>query len=204
MVCVFYKWVAYFNGLPGGSVVKNPPVNEGDSRDTASIPELGRVSGGGNGNPLQYSCLKNPMDRGVRRATVHGSQRVAHDWAMEHAVYLTATTFFLKRVRSQIVQLVKKPLAMQENPVRFPGQEDPLEKEQATHSSILGLPFWLSWLRSHLQCGRPGFDPWVGKIPWRRERLPTPVFWPGEFLGLYSPWGRQVGHDWATFTLGVK
>jgi len=36
---------------------------------------------------------------------------------------------------------------------------------------------------------RTGFDPWVGKIPWGRERLPTPVFWPGEFHGLYSPWG---------------
>ena len=35
----------------------------------------------------------------------------------------------------------------------------------------------------------PGFDPWVGTILWRRERLPTPVFWPGEFHGLYSPWG---------------
>ena len=34
-------------------------------------------------------------------------------------------------------------------------------------------------------------NPWVGKIPWRRERLPTPVFWPGEFYGLYSPWGRK-------------
>ena len=42
-----------------------------------------------------------------------------------------------------------------------------------------------------LQCGRPGFDPWVGKIPWGRERLPTPVFWPGEFHGLYSPWGHK-------------
>ena len=41
------------------------------------------------------------------------------------------------------------------------------------------------------ECGRPGFDPWVGKIPWRRERLPTPVFWPGEFLGLNSPWGLK-------------
>ena len=38
-------------------------------------------------------------------------------------------------------------------------------------------------------CGRPGFDPWVGKVPGIQERLPTPVFWPGEFLGLYSPWG---------------
>ena len=37
----------------------------------------------------------------------------------------------------------------------------------------------------------PGFDPWVGKIPWRRERLPTPVFWSGEFHGLYSTWGRK-------------
>ena len=35
------------------------------------------------------------------------------------------------------------------------------------------------------------FDPCVGKIPWRRERLPTPVFWPGEFHGLYSPWGHK-------------
>ena len=34
-------------------------------------------------------------------------------------------------------------------------------------------------------------DPWVGKIPWRMERLPTLVFWPGEFLGLYSPWGHK-------------
>ena len=41
-------------------------------------------------------------------------------------------------------------------------------------------------LHPALQCRRPGFNPWVGKIPWRRERLPTPVFWPGEFHGLYS------------------
>ena len=42
-----------------------------------------------------------------------------------------------------------------------------------------------------LQRGRSGFDPWVGMIPWRRERLPTPVFWPGDSHGLYSPWGRK-------------
>ena len=45
----------------------------------------------------------------------------------------------------------------------------------------------LSWRRIRLQCRRPGFNPWVGKMPWRRERLPTPVFWPREFHGLYSP-----------------
>ena len=37
----------------------------------------------------------------------------------------------------------------------------------------------------------PGFDPWVGKIPWRREKLLMPVFWPGKFHGLYRPWGRK-------------
>ena len=42
-----------------------------------------------------------------------------------------------------------------------------------------------------LQCGRPGFDLWVGKILWRRERLRIPAFWPGEFHGLYSPWDRN-------------
>ena len=50
------------------------------------------------------------------------------------------------------------------------------------------LLLWLSWWRIHLQCRRPGFYPWVGKIPRRREWLPTPVFWPGEFHGLCSPW----------------
>ena len=48
--------------------------------------------------------------------------------------------------------------------------------------------------------GRPIFDPWVGKIPWRRECLSIPIFLPGEFHGLkslmgYSPWGHRVGHD---------
>ena len=55
-------------------------------------------------------------------------------------------------------------------------------------TQVSGLPWWLGWYIIHLQCGRPGFDPWFGKIPWRRERLPTPVFQPGEFHGLYSPW----------------
>ena len=46
------------------------------------------------------------------------------------------------------------------------------------------------------QCRRPGFDPWVGKSPWRREWLPTPIFWPGEVhgqrsLATYSPWGGK-------------
>ena len=53
-------------------MVKNPSANAGDVRDSDSIPGLGRSPGEGPGNPLQYSCLENPMDRGAWWATVHG------------------------------------------------------------------------------------------------------------------------------------
>ena len=61
-------------------VVKNLPANAGDVREAGSIPGSGRSPGGGNSNPFQYSCLENPMDRGAWWATVHGSQRVRHNW----------------------------------------------------------------------------------------------------------------------------
>ena len=60
-----------FNRI-GGSVVKNLLTNAGDARDTGSIPGPGRSPGGGNGNPFQYSCLQNTMDRGAWWATVYG------------------------------------------------------------------------------------------------------------------------------------
>ena len=66
-------------GFPGGSVGKETAYNAGDPRDTGSIPWLGRSPGGGHGNPLQYSCLENHMDRGAWLATVHRLQRVGHD-----------------------------------------------------------------------------------------------------------------------------
>ena len=69
-------------GFPGGSVVKNPPANAGDSD---LIPGSERSPGGGNGNPLQYSCLKNAMDRGAWRLQSVGLQRVRHDRGTEHA-----------------------------------------------------------------------------------------------------------------------
>ena len=56
-------------GFPGGAVVKNLPANAGDAGDTGSISGLGRSPGGGHGNPLQYSCLENLMDRGAWQAT---------------------------------------------------------------------------------------------------------------------------------------
>ena len=56
-------------GFPGDSVVNNPSANAGDPGNESSIPGLGISSGGGNGNPLQYSCLENPMDGGAWQAT---------------------------------------------------------------------------------------------------------------------------------------
>ena len=63
-------------GFLGGSVVKNPPANVGDA---GLIPQLRRTPGVGNGNPFQYSCLGNSMDRGACRATVHGGHK---EWDM--------------------------------------------------------------------------------------------------------------------------
>ena len=57
-------------------VVKNSPANSGDIKDKGSIPGSGRSPGEGNGSPLQYSCLKNPMDTGAWQATVLGSQEL--------------------------------------------------------------------------------------------------------------------------------
>ena len=76
-----------------------------------------------------------------------------------------------------VAQLVKNLPAIRETWVRSPDWEDPLETGKATHSSILAWKIpWTVYPR-------------IGKIPWKRERLPTPVFWPGKFHGLYSPWG---------------
>ena len=65
-------------GFPGSSAGKESACNAGDP---SSIPELERSPGGGHGNPHQYSCLENPMDRGAWRATVHEVTRVGHDLA---------------------------------------------------------------------------------------------------------------------------
>ena len=58
--------------FPSGSVIKNLPANAVEARDAGSFPGLGRFPGGGHGNPLQYSCLENHMDRGAWWTTVHG------------------------------------------------------------------------------------------------------------------------------------
>ena len=57
--------------IPSGRVVKNQPANAADTRNAGSVLGWGTPAGGGNGNPRQYPCLRNPMDRGAWRAAVH-------------------------------------------------------------------------------------------------------------------------------------
>ena len=69
-----------FKDFPGGAVVKTPPTNAGDARDTGLIPKSGKSPEIGNGNPLQYSCLENFMDRGAWQGySPWGHRRVGHD-----------------------------------------------------------------------------------------------------------------------------
>ena len=74
----FWPYPTACGGFPRGSVGKESTCNAGDP---GLIPGWGRSPGEGNGNPLQYSCLENPRDRGAWQATVHGVTRVGHDWS---------------------------------------------------------------------------------------------------------------------------
>ena len=87
--------------FPGGAVVKkkkNPPANVGDARDSSSIPGSGRSPGIGNGNPFQYSCLENSMDRVRWWSTVHGATKSLtwlSNWA--HRQF-----FFIRKERKKV------------------------------------------------------------------------------------------------------
>ena len=74
-------------------MVKNLPADAQDVRTTGSIPESGRSPGGGHGNPLQYSCLENPMDRGTWRATVHRVAELDTTEATKHVGTYYICTF---------------------------------------------------------------------------------------------------------------
>ena len=74
-------------------MVKNPPCNAGDTRDAGFIPKWGRSPGGGNGNPLQYFCLENLMDRGAWQAIVHG---VTKSWTRLSTHTCTYRVFHLQ------------------------------------------------------------------------------------------------------------
>ena len=84
------------SGFPGGTSGKEPPCHAGGIRDVALIPGSGRSPGGGHHNPLQYSCLENPMDRGAWWATVHG---IAKSW--------TWLSIHTRRTKGEIMNWIK-------------------------------------------------------------------------------------------------
>jgi len=99
------------NGFPGsaGKAVKDPSANEGDTRDMGSIPGSGRPLGGENGNPLQYSCLENPADRGAWWAKQSvGPQRVRHNWAQPSFCFVCSTYHNRDFLRTALISKRRK------------------------------------------------------------------------------------------------
>ena len=80
-------------------VVKNPPANAGDVKDSDLISGWGKSPGGGNGNPLQYSCLENPMDRGAWQATV---RRVAKSQTQLKPLSIQAHTHIIETQQEEM------------------------------------------------------------------------------------------------------
>ena len=85
-----------YAGLPQGHSSKESICNAGGAVDSGSIPGLGRSPGGGNGNPLQYSCLENPMDSGAWHATVQG---VTKSWTGLKHLSMHTQSFTIKSLR---------------------------------------------------------------------------------------------------------
>ena len=129
-------------------VVKEPFANTRDIRDVGSIPRLGRSPGGEHGNPLQYSCLENPMDRGAWQAIVHR---------------VTKCKTRLKQLSMHMSR--QTVLSVWETWVWSLDWEDPLEKVRATHSGIL------AWRIIHGQRSLVGYSPWGCKESDKTERL---------------------------------
>ena len=85
--------------------MKNPPANAGDTGFVGLIPGLGRCPGGGNGNPLQYSCLENPMDRGAWQAIVHGVAKSRTQLSMRECMHIYTQTHSKKTVLLFILRI---------------------------------------------------------------------------------------------------
>ena len=156
-----------------------------------------------NSTDMNLSKLQEIVeDRGAWNVAAQGRWRVRWDLVTERDVIYNITlsfrciamwfsftyTYMYVYTASLIAHLVKNPPAMQETLVQFLGREDPLEKGQATHSSILGLPWGLPGKESTCNVGDLGPIPGLGRFPGGGKGYPLQ-------LGLQKVW-----HDWATFT----
>ena len=83
----FLVWEVFW-GIPGGSVVKNSPASAGATEDIGSTLQSGRSPGEGNGSPLQYSCLGNPMNRGAWQATLHEVAKSQTQFRLNNSIHI--------------------------------------------------------------------------------------------------------------------
>ena len=153
-------------------VVKNSPANAGDIRGTNLIPGSGRAPGGRHGNPLQYSCLENPMDRGAWRATVHGD---------------TKSQTWLKQLSIQNGEGNGTPL-------RYSCLENPMDGG-AWWAAVHGIARSRTWLRDftftfHFNALEKEMATQSSVLAWR---IPGTE----EAGGLLSLGLHRVGHDWS-------
>ena len=96
-----YSWIKCAMFLIGSfSVVKNLPAKAGDKRDVGSVPGSGRSPGEGHGNPLQYSCLENPMDKGAWRAIVHRVTQ-SQTWLTQLSTHAELKNFHMQLLEFQ-------------------------------------------------------------------------------------------------------
>ena len=153
--------------------------------------------GEGNGNPLQYPCLQNPMGRGAWRATVHGITRVGHNLVAKppnhHRKQIPLHPHKCRWRRKETWNQHTLLVGMQNGTVTSGKSLAVLQKVKHNNQVTQSFPDGSDGKRICPQHRRPRFNPWTGKIPWKRKGLPTPVFWPGKSHGQrslvgYSPW----------------
>ena len=151
--------------------------------------------------------LCNPMDYSLPSSSVHGNSPGNNTGVGCLALLQRNLPNLGIEPRSPTVQADSLPAEPPGNPSGSEsacnaGDPDSIPGSGKSAGEGIGYPLQYSWaslvsqlVKNPLAMQETWVDPWVGKIPWRRERLPTLVFWPGEFCGLYNPWGRNVSHD---------
>ena len=174
--------------FPGGTVVESQPANAGDACVSGSIPGLGRSPGEGNGNPLQYSCLENPWDRGAWWAAVHG---VLKSWT-----WLSTHNFHI------YVYIYTWPL--NSTGLNCAG---PLTHRFFSNKYIQYYTIW-GWIR---RCRIVAMDSWLGNSRYRELTmwLEYPGVWvsttgPGtNSLSMLRDWGMTV-HTYKYIQIGKE
>ena len=150
-----------------------------DLGDVSSIPGSGRSPGGGNGNPLQCSCVGNLMDRGAWWATVHG---VAKSWTWLRDWVHKFEDMISEHLIGSELRHLDCPFKLSALKSKCLLQDTALKE----HKGLLGLPRCCQWWRFCLQCRRPGFNPWARKISWRMATHSSILAWK-------VPWTEEPG-----------